>query len=69
MVGVSCVVQGFRASAIPRPTIGSDFNQERANARSKRRSSHVEGRVANIEIVRDLFDEVVCRMTARRANV
>ena len=56
-VGVRRVVKRLRSPAIFRSAIGSVRNQEFRDLAPKCRSSHVESRVARIEVVSDIGEE------------
>jgi hypothetical protein len=69
VIGVPRVMQRFRSSSISRSGVGSVRNQELGNRAPKCRRSHMEGRIAAIQIVTDIGKEEVCGSLPGRADL
>jgi hypothetical protein len=69
VIGVGRVMQRFRPSSISRPAVGSVRNQQFSNRAPECRGSHVESRIATIEIVTDLGKEEIESFLSRRAGL
>jgi hypothetical protein len=62
-------MQWFCASSISRSAVGSVRDQELGNWAPKCRRSHVESRIAAIEVVTDIGKEETGGCLSRRANL
>ncbi len=69
VISVRRVMQRFRSSSISRPAVGAVRNQELGNRAAECRRSHVESRIAAIEIVTDIGKEEVGGCLSRRADL
>jgi hypothetical protein len=68
MIGVGGVVKRLGAAAIFRVAISSVRNQKPGDRTSKRSSSHVESRVAGVQVVSDFAEKEARCALAGSAN-